>query len=1034
MSIFKSTFPPFVARQLLARQYLLQDGGSSATRSRNVQEYTSGKAAWAKMTSLVNYNGSDELARKYVLEAGTLYPNASDNNQFALRSGVGNNRGSYGGNYSTTTTPTARPLGIRPMPGITSIDIVNKSAYGSLRQATIKFKAWDKPQLDDLEILFLRTGFWVMLEWGWSLYIDTNSGLDKDHDKSEPNPGNIKQNPTDLQKFIDNPMRQFSDPSLDAFNVQLSLENIYNNIMVYNHRFSGNYDALIGMVENFTFELMPDGSYDCTTILISIGDVLDTLKMNRPQNNVGKKGEETAVKTNFSSIMDSFVNLPPYDFAGQILKSDKIPNPYDSNTKVDNTNTYTISNPLGIPNNPKAGANAQKDNSYSYIQFGYLVHIINIMFNLYDNGSNPNKYLNIQIPLPTKGDANIGLCLASVDSVSIDPVNVLIYNDKATFATGLPGGYNPNPLFNNSINMQPFLVENEPKGHSLGYIGNVYVSTSRLKDLFEQLTGNNSSDGKGAVSINTFLNSVLKDMSYALGSINDFGIFVDNNVVTIIDKNYCERTKDTKVENKFKLNILGNNALTRAFKIYSKIFQSQATEIGIAAQARANLGSVYTATQKQFNEGLTNRIYYDLHTHEEIGEGQSLQAGDPKQTQYAQSQQTPNKTNPQDKYQDALKNVANNVLDLRKALQAFVDPKNPKPTFPDQSLISSCNTYLKTILLEINTDNSFRGFIPLSLEVTLDGIGGIVQGQIFTVNKDTLPQEYEGKHLGFVVTALQQHLKGSDWTTVIGTKVVLLNQEKLGGTNQLRNDLSKSIAGVLAQNLATAQEFVKAYINIMCLVKMYYENNLIMSSVLVRESLTGSTNNTVKIGQISIKPNVTPNTVLFNSKTGNLISVQGVSGLRGLGQEFQNPSSTIIANDVLSKYLIDQPFTSVTATYSLNGVSVPSDIVIKNTGTTYQCKELITVNVNLYKMGQSLSSGGDFINLIKNNLPDYTGLPDVLKNKVDFYLKLIENKANATVGPINVYGIKPIQDTAGDIKYVDDPSIGSMRIIKDYNS
>ena len=72
-----------------------------------------------------------------------------------------------------------RTYGVRPMPGITNVEIKSKSAYGSLREAIVTFYAWDKKQLEDLEKLYMRVGYYVLLEYGWSMYLDTNAGINE---------------------------------------------------------------------------------------------------------------------------------------------------------------------------------------------------------------------------------------------------------------------------------------------------------------------------------------------------------------------------------------------------------------------------------------------------------------------------------------------------------------------------------------------------------------------------------------------------------------------------------------------------------------------------------------------------------------------------------------------------------------------------------------------------------------------------------------------------------------------------------------
>jgi hypothetical protein len=43
---------------------------------------------------------------------------------------------------------------------------------------------------------------------------------------------------------------------------------------------NGNYDALLGYVKNYNWSARDDGGYDCSTTIISLGEVLESLKCN----------------------------------------------------------------------------------------------------------------------------------------------------------------------------------------------------------------------------------------------------------------------------------------------------------------------------------------------------------------------------------------------------------------------------------------------------------------------------------------------------------------------------------------------------------------------------------------------------------------------------------------------------------------------------------------------------------------------------------------------------------------------------------
>jgi hypothetical protein len=251
MSIFKDTFPEEIKSQIYKRQDLL------VRRSKHDLSYLTSRKAWVRLTSGVdtletsNQNATEptnDLASKYVLQGGTL-------NNDSLRVGIGSDSSRA---YSTTT-PSGKThrLGIRPMPGITNIDIKSKSAYGSLREATINFVCWDIRQLEDLELLYMRPGFTALLEWGWSPYIANNDDYKT------------------LVQLYDKFLLKDKLPQGDN-----ALQDIYKELYKLSKDQSGNYDALIGYIKNFQWSFRSDGGYDCSTTLISFGEVLESLKIN----------------------------------------------------------------------------------------------------------------------------------------------------------------------------------------------------------------------------------------------------------------------------------------------------------------------------------------------------------------------------------------------------------------------------------------------------------------------------------------------------------------------------------------------------------------------------------------------------------------------------------------------------------------------------------------------------------------------------------------------------------------------------------
>ena len=96
----------------------------------------------------------------------------------------------------------------------------------------------------------------------------------------------------------------------------------------------------------------------------------------------------------------------------------------------------------------------------------------------------------------------------------------------------------------------------------------------------------------------------------------------------------------------------------------------------------------------------------------------------------------------------------------------------------DTSGQANPNSILRQSMLKYNSELNFKALIPFKLKITLDGIGGIVVGQIFTVKQNVLPKNYYDKQLGFVITQISHKLVKNDWETELDTQICILDQDR----------------------------------------------------------------------------------------------------------------------------------------------------------------------------------------------------------------------------------------------------------------
>jgi hypothetical protein len=198
------------------------------------------------------------LAQNHVLWNGITSINAEENT-FWNNKGIATdksifNTGAYGFG--------GLELGIRPMPGIISAEIKTETR-GSIKRATLKIQANNRTQFDIIDLLYMRLGYSVLLEWGQSSYFDNNGTY-------------IKNNPYSLAI----PWFTEKYAIVGGGTAPLTYDSILRVIKDYRLASCGNYDAIFAKVVNFSWNFTNEGKYDITINLISLGDVIESLKAN----------------------------------------------------------------------------------------------------------------------------------------------------------------------------------------------------------------------------------------------------------------------------------------------------------------------------------------------------------------------------------------------------------------------------------------------------------------------------------------------------------------------------------------------------------------------------------------------------------------------------------------------------------------------------------------------------------------------------------------------------------------------------------
>jgi hypothetical protein len=266
LNIIGQEFRNYVANQIMVRQET-HGSGTDSLRNNDQISYLNSKTAWIKLASSVEiteeklkkmYLSSSlkgaALARNNILFGGVSYLPTKLRDDGKTKYLIGE-ISPQPSNVGLSGYQHSNDYGTVPMPGIESVDVKTLNR-GSLEKATVKLKAYSREQFDIIDVLYLRLGYTVVLEFGNSNFINNKGKFD-----------------TVKNTFIDSATGFFSK-------TPKSFKNILNAVEDFRGKYDGNYDALVGKITNFNWDFNPDGSYDITITIISMGDVIESLKSN----------------------------------------------------------------------------------------------------------------------------------------------------------------------------------------------------------------------------------------------------------------------------------------------------------------------------------------------------------------------------------------------------------------------------------------------------------------------------------------------------------------------------------------------------------------------------------------------------------------------------------------------------------------------------------------------------------------------------------------------------------------------------------
>lgn len=802
-NIIGANFSPDLVTQIKVRQEKL---GKPNPEIDDIL-YTNSKTSWLRVSSGVDINdwsktGLGEYnqfgAKDFVLFGGvtgekgpqplqplatTAYDVAKD--QIAAQYGIGN--------------PTQ--WGYSPPPSVTSLDIqaLNK---GSIRKATLMLTAHNPDQFRILELLYLRLGFTILVEWGHTHYYDSE--------------GNLQQ----IDNFSTTPFNTFFNSAGSQYE---GFNTLNDEIVEERKKYNYNYDAFVGFISNFQWSIGEGGVYNINLTVISPGALIESLTANRSanegdpkkgENSEGVAGNKIESHLNYwKSVLNEGFNTSTNELKKAVSKDFPV---YASNLNSKDifgdteTDYRFVKNLLGDDSknlfqfdfikegevirypykeiSPDIGN--QSDSAYYYISFGALLRLIE-KSQYKDNKNTPiisidydyNKSYMFSHPyqqsiypskciLSSTMFAPYTTVTATEETYSneLSPQQVLLFGSFSTLTPeeiaatqeSSPTGSsteNPPPPSEESPKQKISLNTKEVPYFKSGNDANIESYREYQGDIMGIMVNfdaviqilQNNQDENGNISLLSLIQNILDNITSSTGNINSFEVTYneDKRKIVIYDTKLSPGIRSSSSQEKEGLfhikgfqnqNNLEVGSFIKSFSFQSKIFPKLTNLIAISAQTGDVSLPDEGSSFQVLNKNLTDRI---------MGRDNVKVEGNASTNSTTQN------------YDSAVQNLNNFFY------QTYVDR--------DGSMDKDYSTTLKDVLkydVQVKVQSKkipSPFFLPVTLSITMDGLSGMTLWEKFGITPDyILPSDYPN-NMDFIIQGVNHTIKDGKWVTTLET-------------------------------------------------------------------------------------------------------------------------------------------------------------------------------------------------------------------------------------------------------------------------
>jgi hypothetical protein len=324
-----------------------------------------------------------------------------------------------------------------------------------------------------------------------------------------------------------------------------------------------------------------------------------------------------------------------------------------------------------------------------------------------------------------------------------------------------------------------------------------------------------------------YLKQIWDDCSDATGGNHKFEMHVDlerPHIVRVVDMQF-QQEESLKPENLYELKIQSNETICRDFAYHSLIPSSLSATIGISVQNPDNVNDLDQVTFAALSKNVKSRFHNPRDIDQSIGRKKpSDKRREQKAAKYdadvaeikslmdglfhhrlkmlrGRLQYTKNKDGRKEKIKKQKKAIkrVNTLINKVETLHA------------SDGKYSDGVEYYKGFFKQRKNTPPMSAVIPLKFDAKVDGISGIVIGNLFRIDPTRLPIMYQKANIGFAVMGESQDVtSGGDWTTNFKGQLILLdtpsNEDPQVFVNQLNAASNLPIIGPAASFAANIAE------------------------------------------------------------------------------------------------------------------------------------------------------------------------------------------------------------------------------------